>query len=171
MIIREAHAADVPGIARVVVDSWRTTYRGIIPDAVLDNLSYEQRAQIWAQAIANPAAIVYVAATPAGEIVGAATGGPAPAEYPDYQGELQAIYLPAAYQGQGIGRRLMGAVAQQMAERGLFSLLVWVLADNPACRFYEACGGQPAGERPFAIGGVTLTLVSYGWDDTRPLYA
>src|SRR4051794_33370832 len=93
MIIRAAQPADAPDIGRVVVDSWRTTYRGIIPDAVLDNLSYEDRAGIWVHAIDNPASVVYVAATPAGEIVGAATGGPAPAEYPDYQGELQAIYL------------------------------------------------------------------------------
>jgi GNAT superfamily N-acetyltransferase len=171
MLIRAAQPADVPGIARVVVDSWRTTYRGIIPDAVLDDLSYEERARIWAQAIDNPASVVYVAATPAGEIVGAATGGPAPAEYSDYQGELQAIYLLAAHQGQGLGRRLLAAVAQQLAERDLFSLLVWVLAENPACRFYEALGGQPAGARPFAIGGVTLTLLAYGWADTRPLYA
>lgn len=171
MIIREAHPRDVPGIARVVVDSWRTTYRGSIPDAVLDNLSYEQRARIWARAVDDPAAIVYVAETPAGEIVGAASGAPAPAEYPDYQGELQAIYLLAAYQGQGLGRRLFAAVAQRLAERGLHSLLVWVLADNPARRFYEALGGQPAGERPFVIGGVTLTLVSYGWADTRSLYS
>ena len=35
MLIREARAADVPQIARVHVDSWRTTYAGILPATFL----------------------------------------------------------------------------------------------------------------------------------------
>ena len=32
MIIREATRNDVSAIAKVHVDTWRTTYRGIVPD-------------------------------------------------------------------------------------------------------------------------------------------
>jgi hypothetical protein len=49
------------------------------------------------------------------------------------------------------------------------SLLVWVLADNPSRRFYEALGGQTVRVQPITIGGVTLDGVGYGWLDTSVL--
>jgi len=42
MIIREATHNDIPALAKVHVDTWRTAYRGIMPDEYLANLSYEQ---------------------------------------------------------------------------------------------------------------------------------
>lgn len=41
-IIREAQIADAPAIARVGVDTWRSTYCGIMADDYLDDLSYEK---------------------------------------------------------------------------------------------------------------------------------
>lgn len=46
MNIRKANRDDAPGIAKVHVDSWRTTYKGIIPQSFLDELSYEQRTKL-----------------------------------------------------------------------------------------------------------------------------
>jgi hypothetical protein len=43
MVIRKADIKDIPGIAKVHVDSWRTTYKGIVPETFLDSLSYESR--------------------------------------------------------------------------------------------------------------------------------
>ena len=51
--IRTARIEDSPGIARVHVDSWRTTYRGIVPQDVLENLSYQQRQEIWQERLTN----------------------------------------------------------------------------------------------------------------------
>lgn len=51
MKIREAIVSDAKGIAKVHVDSWRTTYKGIIPDDFLNNLSYEQRTKLWEENI------------------------------------------------------------------------------------------------------------------------
>jgi ribosomal protein S18 acetylase RimI-like enzyme len=39
--IRIASKEDIKGVSRVYVDSWRTTYRGLVPDDYLDELSYE----------------------------------------------------------------------------------------------------------------------------------
>ncbi len=36
MLIRPARPADIPTMARVYVETWRATYRGILPDAYLD---------------------------------------------------------------------------------------------------------------------------------------
>jgi GNAT superfamily N-acetyltransferase len=173
MRIREAGPADIPAIARVVVDTWRTTYRGILPAAVLANLSYAQREQVWTRALENQEnpATMYVAETETGEVVGVASGGRTDPRDARYQGELAAIYILDAYQGQGLGRRLIAPVAQRLAERGLQGLLVWVLADNPACRFYERLNGRRVYEKPIEMGGATLPLVGYGWADATGLWA
>ena len=73
MQIREARLTDAAGIAKVHVDSWRTTYRGIIPDEYLDKLSYEQRTELWKKNISEADNYVIVAETDEEEIIGFAT--------------------------------------------------------------------------------------------------
>ena len=69
--IRVAHSDDAPGIAHVHIDSWRTTYKGIMTDDVLANLSYPQREQNARQRLSNPNTIyTYVAEDEQGQIVG-----------------------------------------------------------------------------------------------------
>lgn len=47
MEIRRAVLADAKGIAKVQVDSWQTTYQGIVPAEFLAGMSYEDREQKW----------------------------------------------------------------------------------------------------------------------------
>ncbi len=172
--IREARSEDARGIAEVHVASWRTTYRGIVPDEHLARLSVEQRAQRWMETLALGIEIVYVAEdeTDVGEgrIVGFASGGAErDGEAPDYDGELYAVYILQEYHGQGIGQRLVRAVAERLAASGFNAMLVWVLATNPSRGFYERLGGQFVGEKAIEIGGVSLSEVAYGWRDIRAL--
>jgi hypothetical protein len=53
MIVREATHSDVSAMAQVHVDTWRTTYQGIVPDEFLANLSYEKRENSWHQVLEN----------------------------------------------------------------------------------------------------------------------
>ncbi len=55
MIVPEASYDDAPAIARVHVDTWRTTYRGIVPEDYLATLSYEKRESRWAQMLSTAA--------------------------------------------------------------------------------------------------------------------
>ena len=53
--VRRAEPADAPSMARVHVDAWRETYRGLMRDAVLDDpalLSW--RETFWAAALTDP---------------------------------------------------------------------------------------------------------------------
>ena len=43
MIIRLADVKDAKGIARVQVESWHTTYPGIVPKSYLDSLDVKKR--------------------------------------------------------------------------------------------------------------------------------
>ncbi len=54
VIIRQAALQDVEGLARVHVDTWKTAYRGIISDEVLDRMSYSGRSERWKQTILEP---------------------------------------------------------------------------------------------------------------------
>jgi ribosomal protein S18 acetylase RimI-like enzyme len=172
VLIREATLDDVPGVARIHVDTWRTAYRGLMPAAFLSGLSYADRERIWAQNLSNSArrSFLLVAEAPTGLIVGFACGGPERTRRIDYRGELYALYVLEMFQRQGLGRALMRATATAMLEGGLESMLIWVLADNrPARRFYESMGGILVGEQPIEIGGARLVEVAYGWGDLRPL--
>jgi hypothetical protein len=95
MLIREAEITDAAAIARVHVDSWRTTYVGIVPTDHLAGLSYEQREQEWHRTLSIPTGLefVYVAEDTAGNVIGFAWGGPERSGHPVYKGELFAIYL------------------------------------------------------------------------------
>jgi len=171
MQIREATMADVAAIARVHVESWRTTYKGLLPDDYLANLTYEQREPRWREILSKPVghSLVYVAEDNAGNVVGFASGGPERSRDPVYTGEVYAIYLLERWQGQGIGRQLTITLVTQLIQRGFTSLLIWVLADNTSRQFYEALGGQQVRERLEMTGGVELMDVAYGWLDARTL--
>jgi GNAT superfamily N-acetyltransferase len=110
-----------------------------------------------------------VAEDESGEIVGFASGGPERSGDAAYGGELYAIYILLPYQQRGIGRRLSFAVVERLARAGIRSMLIWVLADNPARRFYEALGGREVDRKQVEIGGAVLDEVAYGWSDTGVL--
>jgi GNAT superfamily N-acetyltransferase len=168
-MIRPAQPADIPGIARVHVDSWRTTYAGIMPDDFLASLNYQQREEMWRALLMYPREWLYVADDENSMIVGFASCGPERAGDTDYIGELYAIYLLSEHQGKGIGRALAQAAAARLLEEGFTSMLVWVLADNSSRAFYEALGGQYLYEKPITIGDTTLIEVAYGWIEIRDL--
>ena len=149
MIVREAKIADAPAIARVNLDTWRTAYREIVPADYLAQLSYEKRETNWRELLVKAEKsedFVCVAENDEGKIVGFAAGGCERTGKYVYQGELFAIYILEEYQRQGIGRQLVRTVAKKLAELTLNSMVVWVLADNSACRFYEFLGGEKVEE-------------------------
>ncbi len=166
--IRAAHIEDAPGIARVHVDSWRTTYKGIVPAKFLADISYERREQNARQRLSNlNGTYTYVAEDESGHIVGFISGGLNRDASEEYTGELYAIYILKEAQGHGIGKKLTRVLVERLIQEHYYSMLVWVLADNPSRHFYEALGGQYVSTKQIEIGGVMLDEVSYGWGDIR----
>ncbi len=165
MIVRRATVADAEAIGRIHVESWRTTYAGIVPAEFLAALSAERRAEQWRAGLANPESptIVLVGELRPGEIAGFAACGPEREGLAAYPGELYAVYLLQEAQGRGLGRALLETAARHMAEAGLDAWMCWVLADNPARYFYEAMGGVSFQQKDIEIGGRTLVEVAYGW--------
>jgi GNAT superfamily N-acetyltransferase len=164
-MIRLACLEDAAAIAKVHVDSWRTTYRGIVPETFLRELSYEQRQRSWEQQIEQAeqnGTFLYVAETD-GRMVGFISGGREREGDSLYKAELYALYILEAYQRQGWGIRLVSALVERLKIEGYASMLVWVLEQNPACRFYEMLGGIPVKQKELLLGGARLSEVAYGW--------
>ena len=167
--IRQAHIEDAAEIAKVHVDSVRTTYAGIDPQDYLDKLSTEEYTRNWVSRLSNPHSYVYVAEDESRHIVGFVSGGAERKGDPLYKGELYAIYLLQAYQGQGIGRLLTRALVKRLVQEGINSMLLWVVTANPARHFYEALGGQQVKAKQIEIGGAMLDEIAYGWTDLHVL--
>lgn len=167
--IRDGRPEDADGIARVQVATWRSTYRGIVPDDILDSLSYQDRAARRRQALEQPGDGTFDLVADAGaKVIGWAAAGPERGDFPDYDAEVYALYVLADYQGQGIGRRLVDESVRRLTVAGHRSLLIWVLADNPSRSFYAHLGGSPVAEQTVTIG-VPLREIGYGWEDMTAL--
>lgn len=164
--IRRAVEQDVGEIARVQVESWRTTYAGIVPAAFLAAMDVEQRAERWREVFAQGEMTFYVAEEliedGQGGIFGFASGGKLREPIGDYDAELFAIYLLRAQQGRGAGRRLFETLAESLRAAGHAAMAVWVLRENPATLFYQHMGGVEIAHKTIEIGGVSLEEVAYG---------
>jgi GNAT superfamily N-acetyltransferase len=141
--IRAARPEDARPVAEVHVDSWRHTYRGVLPDEYLDRLSVDDRESMWLGAFADPdpksGALV---AEADGHLVGFASFGPSRDEdAPDGTGEVPAIYVEPAALGTGVGRELFAAVTETLRDAGFTRATLWVLEANASARrFYEKAG-------------------------------
>jgi ribosomal protein S18 acetylase RimI-like enzyme len=162
-MVRPATLDDAAAIARVHVASWRTTYRGLLPDDFLASLSEEHYTERWTRVIGEGSSRVFVVEE-AGEIVGFASCGRERAGESSFAGELYAIYVLDSAQGHGHGGELVRAAAGALKEMKFMDMIVWVLRDNAAARrFYERLGGTYVRAQPITIGATTLEEVSYGW--------
>ena len=170
--IRTATPEDAASIARVHVDSWRSTYAGIVSAEYLASLSYRNRESHWKDLLTadRSGTSYFVAETEGGDIVGFANAGPERDGDRIYRGELYAIYILEECQRIGLGRRLFSSVTRRLLADGFNSMLLWVLEDNrPAIRFYESLEGEQVGRQTITIGGVDLIEVSYGWREIAEL--
>jgi ribosomal protein S18 acetylase RimI-like enzyme len=167
LLIRSAEMDDVPAIAAVHVDTWRTTYRGLIPQHYLDNLTVQNRSIGWVRLLewGESKLITLVSEVHDGRVVGFVSGGPLRGRDRRFQSEISLLYVQPAFQRAGHGRRLFLAASNRLACAGYKGLMVWVLAENPSRRFYEALGGEVVAETTRMFAGVPLREVAYGWEE------
>jgi len=173
IVVRRAIAGDALAIARVRVDSWRTTYRGLIPDAYLDGMQVEASTALWDRVLtAGPNTTSVLVAEHGNDIVGFACGTELKEPKHGCDAELAAVYLRREFQRAGLGRSLVGAVVEAQRAHGATGLLTWVIAGNRGARaFYEGLGGELVVEQPFRWDGMDLVEAAYGWRDLPALAA
>jgi ribosomal protein S18 acetylase RimI-like enzyme len=167
LTVRAAEVEDASVIARIHVETWRSAYRGIIPQGYLQTLDIRSRAVDWARAITHGRSTVsLVSEDHDRRIVGFVTGGRLRHRDDRFQAEIASLYVLGSHQRAGHGRRLFLAAANRLARQGLNGLFVWVLADNPARGFYAAMGGEEVAEVTRNFAGKPLKEIGYGWLET-----
>jgi ribosomal protein S18 acetylase RimI-like enzyme len=186
--VREARASDAAGLARVQVTSWRASLAGLLPGAVLAELTSAEAERRWTgrwlEAITRPPTSrhrVHVAITQPSSLPGIESGslpGPAaeaPAElagfaaagpatdadlWPGTDAELYELHVLPELTGRGHGGRLLHAVADTLAEDGFRTAYTWALsADDSRLEFLESAGWAPDGSHGSLDMGVKVRVV------------
>lgn len=160
--VRPAELADAPEIATVQTQSWQSSYRGILPDSILDTMDPARRIGTRREILADSGALNLVAYdTTHGDIVGFANAGPSRRQG-QLAGELYEIYILDRAKRYGLGRELFDVVTDWCRSRHMATMIVWVLEGNVhARRFYEAMGGQVSGQTSSTVRGFGVVEVSY----------
>lgn len=163
--VRRALVDDADAIERVRTDTWRDAYRGLMPDSLLAGLGYDATRRRAQMAALPPHQFVLVAED-GGAVLGFCIGGRSRTPDGPFGGEVYAIYVLPEHQGRGAGRAMLEAAASELLERGLGSMIIWVLRENaPSRRFYERMGGVHVRDEERELEGVRITESGYGWDD------
>lgn len=134
--VRPAEVEDAPALARVHVESWRETYRGLMSDEILDDPAFiARREQFWTALLTEGKNAVATAVL-SGRIVGVAMAGPARDPDASWEKQLYVLYTYAAVHGQGAGTGLLTAVIGPADSAAL-----WVADPNPRAQaFYRRHG-------------------------------
>lgn len=183
---RSAGPDDAAAVARIHYEAARRAYRGILPDAVLADMTYERRLALWGGLLGGPGKRPHVelAVEPALDLPagGAGAGLDQPVAFAwwrdtrnaeaAFDGEIVSLYVLPDCQGRGLGRRLMAHSAERMAAAGLTSCYLWAFeAQRSARRFYDRLGGRLVDRDWEILDELRVARVAYAWKPIDALLA
>lgn len=149
---------DLNAISRIYEESWKSTYRDILPAAYLEQLP----AGHWVPYLKS-AGRESLVLTEGHQIIGTSSYGASRSLDFKGWGEIVSIYLLPEYTGKGYGKPLLRAAMTELQLLGFHDIFLWVLEENfIARRFYEKMGFQLSGHYlDDCIGGRELREVQY----------
>lgn len=167
--IRPATAADAAAIADLHQRSWRSAYRGLLPDSYLDGPAAAELAARWGRAFSKdePRRVILVAMAPDG-IAGFVAAWPSTTRL----ALIDNLHVAPGQRGGGIGRRLMGRAAAELRRQGFDAVFLEVIEGNHEARgFYRRLGGVEGELFVEPIGGHPTPVFPVTWDDLAALEA
>ena len=145
--MRGARAGDVPEIARIQVETWRTAYKRFMPESVLAALDTGAAAAAWDAALGAPPPHHVLVATEGTTTVGFTAVGPS-AEEDASPGEVEvaALLVEPRWGRRGHGSRLLAAAVDHLREESVTRLVAWVPeGDRASAGFYGSAGWEQDG--------------------------
>ncbi|MBN3554402.1 GNAT family N-acetyltransferase [Fictibacillus nanhaiensis] len=164
MNIRRANLTDAAEIAKVHVESWQQSYKGIVEDDYLSQMSVKEREQRWKEWLMQESHIVLVLEDQQKQLCGFISGGSIRSHHP-FDSEIYAFYLLKAVQQKGHGTRMLKRFAEELLSIGKKSMIVWVLKDNPSKQAYISLGGKKIEEEKITVGKQQLIEECLAWND------
>src|SRR5262245_24833938 len=124
---RPAIPADADAIARIHVAAWDESYRGLLPDSVIDSRSIEMRREQWRSGLAmsNADPTVVVALGENDAPIGFGAAGRARDAALEADAEIYAIYILESAKRRGAGRMIFEHLFAAMVARGHRSIGLW----------------------------------------------
>ena len=139
VLFRRGSVSDAALVARLKLSAWKTTYRGIYPDELIDGWDMEERTQREIAKFSSPEIegfIIEEDQTPCGFLF----------IRDDGEIYIPALYLLKEYRGRGIGSMAFRLIRLFCRERGYKSFTCHCNAHNlPALAFYARMGGREIG--------------------------
>lgn len=169
--LREAQLADAPAIARLHLRSWRDAYRALAPAEAYETLTEAVRLARWTAILSEPQSHhrIFVAQA-GGSLLGIGMAAPPSEAAFGPRGEVRSLYVDPDAKRMGVGRRLLGVVAGQLADWGYRGAALGVVAGNaPAIAFYESLGARSAGGYLDPGPLWRSENIALVWDDARDL--
>ena len=163
LIIREATLEDIPEVAKLHVDSWNKTYKGIIEQEHLDNMknNLDKRIERMKNEFNLRKMIVVILDN---EIV-AFSEFTLTNEFSkdlDIDCELCGLYVKNEYLGKGIGSKVFDYVKNIFVENSKKKMGLWcVKENNNAINFYIRKGGIQVKEKPFTLAGKDYSELAF----------
>ncbi len=159
--VRAARAEDVPEIARIQVDTWRTAYARLLPPSVLAAATPQRAGAEWTAAVLHPPSRRHrvLVANEQRWMVGFVAFGPSEQDDdPPGTGMLHALLVEPRWGRRGHGSRLLAAAVDQLRADGMTRAVVWLAdGDTASRRFFESAGWEPDGTvRTLVDGGQTV---------------
>ena len=149
-VIRKLKPADYKLVTHVITVAWNETYKGIVPDEILNNmyLNEDERIEKSIRGFNENDNHQFVLEVD-DKIVGYLNVGIS--EEPDYDncGEIHAIYIIDGYKGYGFGKELINAGINELKSMGCNKMVIGCLKGNPSNEFYKHIGGKLVKERIF----------------------
>ncbi len=168
---RLATLEDADAIADLQTAGWRDAFRGIMPDAVLDGPLDQSHRRLWRRLLKTGGVPMPLLALDAvGSLLGFCSSGSPRASLFPQDVEIYALYVRQDMRRVGLGRKLVGLVADRALRAGYSTLMLWTLEANSRARaFYEHLGGRVAGRELHEFEGQYLPEIAYVWDSLLPL--
>ncbi len=165
--VRQTNVSDARSIARLNIETYRVAFRGVLPDAHLDGLTVDSRAETWEQRMASTESKrhhCFVADSELG-IVGFVAVARTRDDDQKSVGEVVAIYTHPDQWNRGIGRKLMSRAIASLRHLGHVQASLWTFEGaKRARRFYETGGWRFDGSTKVLELGLPVVLVRYRLD-------
>ena len=165
IIIRKVEEKDIPSIADIQVNGWKTAYKGIIDDIVLNTMNKEEKIE---RLKSNYKKNGFIIAELKNEVVGFCRYINSNEFTPDMQNidcEITALYVKSNLKYNGIGTMLFQFVIDELKRENKTKMILWCLKDNePSKKFYTKIGGRIVKEREIEIANKNYFEVGFEYN-------
>lgn len=152
--LRPATLDDRDAIVEVFLACWRLSYRGVLPQTAIDEMTDERAGALWTRVLASPTGTVLVAERDRTVL------GITRFETAGDTGAVHSLYVSPDARGLGLGSLLLTTADERLRDAGAQATTLWVFAANaPSIAFY--------GARGWSADGQTRTQDEFGVPELR----